>query len=47
MQNIGALIENLRQLSNETEYVEFKKDFSEPEKEAKDICALANGRCVS
>ena len=42
MQNIGALIENLRQLSNETEYVEFKKDFSEPEKEAKDICALAN-----
>ena len=42
MQNISALIENLRQLSNETEYVEFKKDFSEPEKEAKDICALAN-----
>ncbi|MFC7282845.1 ATP-binding protein [Gordonibacter pamelaeae] len=42
MQNIGALIENLRQLSNETEYVEFKKDFAEPEKEAKDICALAN-----
>ena len=31
MQNISALIENLRQLSNETEYVEFKKDFSEPE----------------
>ena len=42
MQNIGALIENLRKLPNETEYVEFKRDFTEPEKEAKDICALAN-----
>ncbi len=42
MQNLGALIENLRRLTNETEYVEFKRDFSEPEKEAKDICALAN-----
>ena len=31
MQNIGALIENLRKLPNETEYVEFKRDFTEPE----------------
>lgn len=46
MQNVGALIENLRQLSHETEYVEFKRDFSEPEKEAKDICALANAAAV-
>lgn len=40
--NVEALVNQLRSLPEETEYVEFKQSFSEPEKEAKDICALAN-----
>ncbi len=42
IKNIEALIEQLRSLPDETEYVEFKENFSQPEKEAKDISALAN-----
>lgn len=46
MQNIIALVENLRAYSSETECVEFKKDFVDPEKEAADICALANSAAL-
>lgn len=40
--NAAELIDNLRALPDETEYVEFKRNFSEAEKEAEDISALAN-----
>ena len=42
IQDLTALINQLRILPEETEYVEFKENYSEPEKEGKDICALAN-----
>ena len=40
--NIDMLIDRLRALPEETEYVEFKHSFSDFEREGKDICALAN-----
>lgn len=46
MQNINLLIDNLRSLPTEIEYVEFKRNFSQPEKEAEDICALANSAAL-
>lgn len=46
MQNLNLLIDNLRLLPTEIEYVEFKHNFSEPEKEAMDICALANSAAL-
>ena len=42
VQNLDMLIDNLVSLPAETEYVEFKHNFSQAEEEAKDICALAN-----
>lgn len=39
---ISELVDRLRALPAETEYLEFKENFSEPEREGKDICALAN-----
>ena len=42
MPNFKLLIDNLCNLPSETEYVEFKESYSEPDKEGKDICALAN-----
>lgn len=42
MSNFKLLIDNLCNLPSETEYVEFKESYSEPDKEGKDICALAN-----
>lgn len=40
--NIQRLVDNLRDLPGETEYLEFKLNFNEPEKEGQDISALAN-----
>ena len=40
--NISDLLERLTGLPAETEWVEFKESYSEPEKEGRDICALAN-----
>ena len=37
-----ALVDNLKKLSDENEYVEFKRSFSEPIQEGRDISALAN-----
>ena len=42
IQNPTDLIDRLRALPTETEYVEFKESYAEPEKEGQDICALAN-----
>ena len=42
LNNTDELLDRLRSLSDETECVEFKRSFSEPEKEGRDICALAN-----
>ena len=42
LENAQDLIDYLRSFPTEVEYVEFKLDFSEPEKEGKDICSLAN-----
>lgn len=41
-QNLSDLIDRLVALPTETEYVEFKESYSEPDKEGEDICALAN-----
>lgn len=41
-ENAIELIDRLRSLSTEIEYVEFKTSFSDFEKEGQDICALAN-----
>lgn len=41
-QNLTDLIERLSALPAETEYIEFKESYADPEKEGKDICALAN-----
>ena len=40
--NATRLVDNLRSLPDETEYVEFKHNFSDFEKEGQDISALAN-----
>ena len=40
--DIAKLIDGLRSLPYETEYVEFKHSFSDFEQEGRDICALAN-----
>lgn len=40
--NLETLIENLAKLPAENEYVEFKENFAEPEREGRDISALAN-----
>ncbi len=45
-QNLTDLIDRLAALPEETEYVEFKESYSEPEKEGKDICALANSAAL-
>lgn len=42
LQNATELIDALRLLPDETEHLEFKTNFSEPEKEGRDICALSN-----
>lgn len=42
LDNLGILIENLAKLPDENEYVEFKESFTEPEREGRDISALAN-----
>lgn len=42
LENIQDLVDRLRALPTETEYVEFKHNFSDFEREGKDICALAN-----
>ena len=42
MRSTETLLDALCQLPTETEYVEFKENFSEFEKEGRDICALAN-----
>ena len=42
IQNAARLVDNLRSLPDETEYVEFKHNFSDFEKEGQDISALAN-----
>lgn len=42
MRSTETLLDALCQLPSETEYVEFKENFSDFEKEGRDICALAN-----
>ena len=42
MENLLLLIEELRQLPNETQWVEFKHDNYKPEMIGEDISALAN-----
>lgn len=46
MENLDWLINNLRELPNETQWVEFKHDNYTPEMIGKDISALANGAAV-
>ena len=42
MKDMKLLIQELSAYPEETEYLEFKENFVEFEKEGKDICALAN-----
>ena len=42
LQNAEALVDQLRSMPDETEYLEFKHNFSDFEREGQDICALAN-----
>ncbi len=46
MPDFKLLIDNLCNLPSETEYVEFKESYSEPDKEGRDICALANSAAL-
>lgn len=46
IQNPADLIERLIALPEETEYIEFKENYSDPEKEGQDICALANSAAL-
>lgn len=45
--NTVELIDRLRALPTEVEYVEFKRNFSEFEQEGRDISALANSAALA
>lgn len=47
MENLTALIDKLRTLSNETEWVEFKHNNFDPDMIGEDISALANGAALN
>ncbi|MDX9871278.1 MAG: ATP-binding protein [Clostridia bacterium] len=46
MENIDILVNELRKMPNETEWLEFKHDNYDPEMIGKDISALANGAAL-
>lgn len=46
MENLDILVNELRKIPNETEWLEFKHDNFDPEMIGKDISALANGAAI-
>ncbi len=46
MQDLKGLVEELVKYPDETEYVEFKENFSDFDKEGEDICALSNSAAL-
>lgn len=46
MENLDILVNELRKMPNETEWLEFKHDNYDPEMIGKDISALANGAAL-